>query len=507
MNIQLPDVNIWALAPFLIVVITGAVVLFWDLAFRPKSNNALILVSLLGLAVAIIACSYIWSHELWTSSFNNSIMNDQIGIVFNIILLGVTILAVLFSEPYLEAKGINFSEFYPMVLFTTAGAMLMISSLDLIVVFLGLETLSLSLYVLTGLSRTEERSGEAAIKYFLLGSFASCFFLYGIALVYGATGSTRLDIAFGILNSATPDQMTLLIAGLALLLVGFGFKGAFVPFHMWTPDVYQGAPTSITGYMAAAVKVAVFASLLRVVLAMPSLIHIWQPILFVIALLTMTGGNIVAIMQKDAKRMLAYSSIAQAGYILIGIIAHNPLGISATIYYTMAYSLMTIGAFAVVSLMTRQGKESTAISDMTGLWKTHPLAAVLMVLFMASLAGIPPTAGFFGKFNLFQAAIQASQTNPGPIGGVGQITLAFALAVNSAISLFFYVGLIVPMYVRDPEPGLPVPSRMRPGMLITVLACAIGVLYTGLAYSQVNHYFTKAANSASQSMTQIMRGK
>lgn len=495
MPFEIPIVNWWVLAPLAVVVVTASLTLLWGVLLQPRSNTPQQVIALIGLGVAMGLYVLAWMDGAFGSSFDRAIVNDRLAIFFGVIILGATMLALLFAEEYLKERGINYSEYIAMLLLATSGALMMVSTLDLIVLFLGLEIMSISLYVLCGLARTQERSGEAAIKYFLLGAFASGFLLYGIALIYGAVGSTSLDAALLTLSSAGSEQRTLMMGGLALLLVGLGFKAALVPFHMWTPDVYQGAPTAITGYMASVVKVAAFAALLRVVGGLAPLLSVWQPALFWIALATMTVGNLVAIFQSDAKRMLAYSSIAHAGYILVGIVAANRLGTMAVLYYAIAYSLVTVGAFAVISLMAREDHETADIRDMAGFWTRRPIAAGAMILFMASLAGIPPTAGFFAKFALFQASISAAREFPGPIGSPGHVTLAVALALNSAISLFYYLRIIISMYINEPdaETGALV-RRSDFGTSLAVAVCASGVLYVGIAYSSIGGLLREAVD-------------
>jgi NADH-quinone oxidoreductase subunit N len=359
-------------------------------------------------------------------------------------------------------------EFYILVLFAAAGMVIMAGANDLIVVFLGLETMSLALYVLAGFFRTEIQAGEASMKYFLLGAFASAFFLYGIALIYGATASTNLD-KIGAAVKAGAGRDPLFLIGFALLLVGFGFKISAVPFHMWTADVYEGAPTSVTAFIATGSKAAAFAALLRLLLeSLRPLQGEWTWLFWVLAVLSMTLGNIVAIAQQNLKRMLAYSSIAHVGYMLVGIVAGGGLGGGSVLFYLLVYTFTTGGAFGVVLLLERGGEEAVGIGDTAGLATRHPLAALALALFLLSLVGIPPTAGFVGKFYLFGAAVRS-----------GYVWLAVIGVLNSAAAAYYYLRIIVNMYMREPEgtPAVVMPSFA--GALAVVVALW-GVIQLGL---------------------------
>jgi NADH-quinone oxidoreductase subunit N len=359
-------------------------------------------------------------------------------------------------------------EFYILVLFSAAGMVIMAGANDLIVVFLGLETMSLALYVLAGFFRTRIEAGEASMKYFLLGAFASGFFLYGIALIYGATGSTNLN-KIGAAVTAGASRDPLLLIGFALLLVGFGFKISAVPFHMWTADVYEGAPTSVTAFIATGSKAAAFAALLRLLLeSLRPLQGEWTWLFWVLAVLSMTLGNIVAIAQQNLKRMLAYSSIAHVGYMLIGVVAGGALGGGSVLFYLLVYTFTTVGAFGVILLLERGGEEAVGIGDTAGLATRHPLAALALALFLLSLVGIPPTAGFVGKFYLFGAAVRS-----------GYVWLAVIGVLNSAAAAYYYLRVIVSMYMREPEgtPAVIVPSLA--GALAVVVALW-GVIQLGV---------------------------
>lgn len=462
----------WAiLLPIIVVVVTGIFALIVELAQPKRNNNLIVVVSLAGLLVAgyFVVAQY---GQPPGDTFAGMATRDGFGLTMQLLLIGACFLAVLLSESYLREKRISFGEFYPLVLWSTSGAMIMASSQNLLMIFVGLEVLSIALYVLAGLARQESQSEESAMKYFLLGAFASGFLLFGIAFFYGATGS--LDLAAFSSGLAIPSQKGLLLFGVGLMLVGFGFKAAFVPFHQWTPDVYQGAPTNVTAFMAAGSKIAAIAALYRLLDAAQPLKEFWIPALFWIAILTMTVGNLVAVVQRDVKRILAYSSIAHAGYILVGLLAHAErpaeVGYGTTVYYLLSYGLMTVGAFAVVSLAAKNGQEGTTLNDFHGLWKRSPVTAAALVLFMASLIGVPPTAGFIGKFMIFGDAVTA-----------GLIPLAIVLAANSIVSVYYYLGIAHAAFVSEDEGSET--AKTSAGIGLATGLCAVGVLACALFYS------------------------
>jgi NADH-quinone oxidoreductase subunit N len=347
--------------------------------------------------------------------------------------------------------------------------MLMAAGTHLIIIFLGLETMSISIYILAGMMREDRKSVESALKYFLLGAFATCFLLYGIALLYGATGSLYLQDIAVYISSKNLLRNPMLLMSLVFLTIGFGFKIASVPFHMWTPDVYEGAPTSITAFMATGVKAAGFAAFVRVFFsALPALQPYWKEIMWILAVATMTVGNIIALSQSNIKRMLAYSSIAHAGYILVAFTAGNELGIASILFYLLAYVFMNIGAFTVVILLGKKGKENTLLSDYAGLGYHHPLLAIAMAIFMFSLAGIPPTAGFMAKFYVFSAAVKA-----------GYYWLAIIGVLNSAVAAYYYLRVLIHMYFREPERNLAI-GGFAPAAILVIIIALWGVLNMGI---------------------------
>ncbi|MCS7299989.1 MAG: NADH-quinone oxidoreductase subunit N [Fimbriimonadales bacterium] len=459
-----PDIEWSALTPIGVVVLTALATLIVEL-FLPRGQRApLVILGLLGLAVAAYFQVAVWQSVVVT--FGGMVVSDSLGSILSLAVLGATALTLLFSEDYLQAKGLRYGEFYPLLLFASAGAMAMLTTTNLMVMFIGLETLSLALYVLSGLSRAEARSEESALKYFLLGAFASAFLLYGIALLYGATGSVDLRAIPAAWQGAEGATAALLTASIVLLLIGLGFKASLVPFHLWTPDVYQGAPTVATAYMSAVAKAAAFGVLIRLMVHAAPDAALWTPVLWWLSMLSMVVGNTAALVQRDAKRMLAYSSIAHAGYLTVGLVSANATGATGIVYYLVAYSLMTVGAFGVLTLMARAG-DTTTVEALQGLYRRNPFAAHAMAILMLSLAGIPPTAGFWGKWYLFFAAIEANQ-----------VLLALALALTSVIGAAYYLRLVFSLYAEPREK--PTAWRVPAPMTACLLACLIGLIGLGV---------------------------
>jgi len=467
MNVVIPAIKWSAIGPELILAVTAMVLLLLSVFLKKESRNLIPPLSLIGVLLALGFSVSLWGRAEY--AFQGMIVLDNYSLFFKIVFLVTTALTILMSIRYLQQEGFEHGEYYILLLFAAVGMMLMASAADLIIVFLGLETFSLAIYVLAGFFRTQAKSNESALKYFLLGSFSTGFLVYGIALIYGATGTTNLKGIFEFFRRAQLLQDPLLLFAMGLLIVGFGFKVASVPFHMWTPDVYEGAPTSITAFMSVGPKAAGFAAFLRVfVYSLSSLQAEWIWILWVLAVLTMTLGNIVAIAQKNIKRMLAYSSIAHAGYILVAMVAANELGTAGILYYLLAYAFMNLGAFAVIILYGRRGEENLLITDYSGMGSKYPLLAALMAVFMFSLAGIPPTAGFVGKFYIFSAAVKA-----------GYVGLAVIGVLNSALSVYFYLRVTVMMYMRAPEKDLP-PIAWSPALAISLFVAVFGTLQMGI---------------------------
>ena len=459
-------INWQLLMPELIIVLTFILVVIFDL-FNSLQKTLTAWITIIGSAIALYVSINMLQIGTEGTEFSNMIQVDKYSLFFNVIFLVSTILVVLISTNYLGRQDRRQGEYYLLVLLATLGMMLMASGNELIVVFLGLELMSLSLYVLAGYFQGSMASSEAGMKYLLLGAFASGFFLYGIALIYGGAGTTSIpEIASALtVNAKSP----LLLSGMFLLVVGFGFKVALVPFHQWAPDVYEGAPTSIAAFISAGPKAAGFAAFLRIFMdALQTLQSEWIILITILAALTMTVGNLVAIAQRNIKRMLAYSSIAHAGYVLVGLAAANKDGISGAMFYLFVYCVMNIGAFGAVILAKTEDGESLMISDYAGLGFKKPLLALFMTIMLLSLAGFPPTAGFVGKFYIFRSAVES-----------GQIWLVIIGAINTAISAFYYLRVVVAMYMREPEADLD--FLAYPRLLIVALTlAAIGVILIGI---------------------------
>jgi len=496
-----PDINLTLIAPELIVGIAGVVVMMVDAFTRHGQRwltGSLSIVSLLAAAVVSI-----WLWTTWPAqraAFNGMIVLDELRLSFTLIFLIVALLTILIASVWIETEKLPAGEFHALLLFATSGMMLMAAAGDLVIVFLGLEILSIATYVLAGFRRTDVRSNESSLKYFILGSFASAFLLYGIALVYGATATPSLPGTTNIATIAARLDSSLypplLLAGAAMMLVGFGFKIATAPFHVWTPDVYEGAPTPVTAFMAAGPKAAGFASFMRVfifgfpiataVLSAGGFAHkAWLGALAVMAILTMFVGNIVAIVQNNVKRMLAYSSIAHAGYALVGFVAagaattpeDRSAALSAVAFYLLTYAIMNMGAFAVVTLIARRGDQQTSVDDYNGIGFASPVLAFSLSLFLLSLLGMPLTAGFMGKIFVFSAALKQ-----------GYVWLVVIGVLNTAISAYYYLRLIVVMFFRERTGvwDLPrVPASVALALLLTIL----GVFYLGLFPGRVINAF------------------
>lgn len=491
---SLADVNFSLIMPELIVCVAAVVVMLVDAFTKPSQRWVTGAISLAGLAGAAMSSIWLWSS--WrdvASAFNGMIVLDGLRLGFTVIFLIVSTLTILISMVWFETERLPAGEFHSLLLFATAGMMLMASGGDLVIIFLGLEILSIATYVMAGFRRTDVRSNESSMKYFVLGSFSSAFLLYGIALVYGATataaglpGTTNISEISHRLGDA--QYPLLLFAGAAMMLVGFSFKIATAPFHVWTPDVYEGAPTAVTAFMAAGPKAAGFASFLRVFLfGFPfavlagnalgnSLQEAWVMSLFAIAIITMTLGNVVAMVQNNVKRLLAYSSIAHAGYALVGFVAagaardpeQRQVAITAVTFYLLTYAIMNIGAFAVVQLVARAGDRRTDVDDYNGIGFRSPVLALSLTLFLLSLLGMPVTAGFIGKVLVFRAALDQ--------GYYGLVVIG---VLNTAASAYYYLRLIIVMFFRERLTEW-VPPRIPASIALTLVITALGVLYLGL---------------------------
>jgi NADH-quinone oxidoreductase subunit N len=462
--IRTPPIDIEPILPEIILVGTGILVLLAGAILRRVEPLVLLLVSLAGLVGAAVATIVLWDWDGGLTVLQGAVAVDRFGVIVRLILLATAAIGLLYGFHYFERSGEARAEFAPLVLFATSGMTLIAIAADLIVVFLALEILSLSLYVLTGFS-PRLGSIEGAMKYFLLGAFSSAFFLFGVAFAYGATGSTQLAEISNALSGRT-GGLALALTAIGLLAVGFAFKVSAVPFHMWTPDVYQGAPTAVTAFMSAGTKVAAFAALMRVFnVALQPLAWDWRPLLWVLAALSMIAGSVLAIAQTDIKRMLAYSSIGHAGFVLTGLTAAGESGISAALYYLGAYALTILGAFGVVMLVSARGEQRTSIASYSGLGRRSPLLAGLLAVFLLSLAGIPPTAGFVAKVGVFRAATDA-----------GSWPLVLIGVVASVVAAFFYLRVIVLMFMHEPEGEAETDETLVPRLVVGVSAALVLVL-------------------------------
>jgi NADH-quinone oxidoreductase subunit N len=452
----------WLLAilPALIVLATAAAVLILDLLPPRERKGHLPVVAVAGVVAALLAVTWLWGTS--TRVFGDMVVLDGLALFLQLVICYATGLVLLLSIDYLARQGLETGEYYALVLFAAVGMLLMTSAADLMIVFLALELMSLSLYVLAGYFRARLSSGEASLKYFLLGAFASAFFLYGLALVFGITGTTTLS-RFPAGAAGDP----LFMVGVALLLVGLGFKISSVPFHMWAPDVYEGAPTSVTALIATGSKVAAFAALIRLLLGGIGAEETdWTLLMWALAALTMTVGNVAALAQSNLKRMLAYSSVAHVGYMLVGLVAGGALGHGAVLFYLLVYTFTTAGAFGVIVLLERSTGEGVQLDDYAGLARHHGVLALALTFFLLSLIGIPPLGGFVGKFYLFGAAVRG-----------GYIGLAVIGVLNSALAAYYYLRLIVYMYMREPAGAAPAPApSFAGGLALAVALCGIVAL-------------------------------
>jgi NADH-quinone oxidoreductase subunit N len=473
----LPLADLVTILPELLVVGMACLILILD-PITPDTKKDLLAWMSFGI---VVVCSVVTMSGFGerVMAFSDLVVVDSYAVFWKMLLYLVSGLTILLSMGYLKEEKIQLAEYYALVLLALTGMMVMVSGADLLTIYLGIELMSITLYIMAGFKRFEARSIESSAKYFVLGAFSSGILLYGISILFGVTGSTRLVEIAAVVNGRGIDDPLVFIA-LMLLIVGFGFKVAAVPFHMWTPDVYEGAPTSVTVFMAVASKAASFAAFLRVLLeAFGGIKPNWNLLILAICLITVALGNLVAIVQTNVKRMLAYSSIAHAGYALIGVVvagwgteaAVSAQGISSLMLYLAIYSFMTLGAFAMVAILRKGGLEGEEIEDFTGLAKRHKGGAFLMLIFMVSLAGIPPTAGFIGKFYLFMAAVNA-----------GLAWLAIVGLVFAAISAFYYLRIVMVMYMREPSSEQEWHTRLVLSPQISVvLACAVaGVVLLGI---------------------------
>lgn len=496
-----PDPRISAILPELILAITGIVVMMYD-SFFPNRRFATAAITLVGIAATGVALAMMWASGQGYS-WNGMIAHDSLRVTFAFVFLIVAAATVLISSIWVSRENVPAGEYYSLLLFATFGMMLMSAGNDLVIIFLGLETLSIATYVMAGLRKSDVRSNESAMKYFILGSFASAFLLYGMALIYGATGTTAINEIAA--KAADPNFPALMLVGAAMLIVGFAFKVALAPFHVWTPDVYEGAPTPVTGFMAAGPKAAAFASFIRIfvlgfpfIAGAPAAIYLhqsWVAVLSVLAILTIIVGNTAAIMQNNVKRMLAYSSIAHAGYAMVGFIGAGvasttearDAAIAAVAFYLLTYAITNVGAFAIVTLLAEKNDRRTEFEDYNGIGFRSPALAFSLSLFMLSLLGLPLTAGFIGKVMVFRPALEA--------GNVLVTAMVVTAVVGSAISAYYYLRMIVVMFFRERTTDWRAP--VVPAALTAVIVISVaGVLYLGLFSDGVIRHFVGSSPAA-----------
>ena len=466
------------LLPELILTLFGIGVMILDpLIPAGQSRKSLGIFSLVGTLASIAAAFYQLNH--FGLAWFDMVRVDSFSVFFHVLIPAISAVCILASLEYLDQQGIKTGEYYGLILFGTVGMVLMSCAVELVLIFIALEISSISTYILAGYRRRNAAGTEASIKYFLLGSFATAFFLYGVALMFGATGSTTITDIAAVLNQGLANPMGLVYAAVALMLIGLGFKVAFAPFHVWTPDVYEGSPAPVVAFMSTGPKAAAFAVLLRVLFGANTSGWFW--LLWISAVLSMTLGNLGALVQDNVKRMLAYSSIAHAGYVLVAFVAGGDTGLTAAIFYTAAYAAMNVGAFAVVSHIGSGGERYTSIEDYAGLSRRSPLLAFTLTIFMLSLIGIPLTGGFFAKYYVFNAALKSNL-----------IGLTIIGVLNSAVAAYYYLRLIVVMYMRESAVELP-PEKTSPAMSLALVLAAIATIYLGVIPSQIVDYASQGA--------------
>ncbi|PYR09106.1 MAG: NADH-quinone oxidoreductase subunit N [Acidobacteria bacterium] len=460
-----------AIVPMLCVTAAGLAAMVAESFRDPGERMPIAGLGIVGLVGAAVATLLLWNHNV--SSFG-VVSADNFGLFVTWILIIVGALSIAFSGPTVERERLPAGEYYALMLFAIAGMMLMATASDLLIIFLALEVLSIAVYVLTGIRRDSAQASEAAFKYFLLGAFSSTFFLYGIAFTYGLTGSTHLDRVGSLIaaQAMAPTPMQLLAVG--FLLVGFAFKVSAVPFHMWTPDAYEGAPPAVTGFMSTGVKAAAFAAFARVFLtAFEPLRGDWGVILSVVAGATMIVGTVVGVAQSNVKRMLAYSSIAHGGYLLVALIAANDVGKGAVLFYLLTYAVTNLGAFGVIAVLDNGDRANDRVSDYAGLWNEHPGLAALMTIFLLSLGGFPPMAGFIAKWYVFSAAVKA-----------GDNALAIIGVLTSVVSVFFYLRIVVMMYMTSSSQPVRFPAVPKIAS-VALAVSAILIFYLGILPTRV----------------------
>jgi NADH-quinone oxidoreductase subunit N len=479
-NFMPPSADYLRVLPELILIVAGVLIMLLEVLMGRRSRNALGYFALFSLFAA--AAGSIFALDTGGAAFGGLLIIDGYATFFRVLCIGVGVLAILQSFQYLQREKANSGEYYALILFSIVGQSVMASANELIMVFIGLEISSIATYILADFLRDDRRNNESSIKYFLLGSFATAFLLYGIAWIYGATGTTSLPAIQAALESG---RVNVTLAGVAasLMFVGFAFKVSAVPFQIWAPDVYQGAPAPVAAFMSAGPKAAAFAVFVRVFMtAFDPIVAKWDPFVWGSALLTMIVGNFAALTQQNIKRMLAYSSIAHAGYILVAIAAHSQIGIAAVMFYLAAYAFMQVGAFAVISYFSRQGERYVNVDDLAGLGWRQPVIAGLFAILLLSFIGVPLTAGFFGKFYIFKAALDTHTSQ--------MVWLAVLGLLNSAVAAYYYLRILVVMYFREPGEASVSVAAPTIGIRIALWGSVIGTLVLGIYPSLLLNFAT-----------------
>jgi NADH-quinone oxidoreductase subunit N len=467
--------------PEIILTIMGTLLMVLDPIINRKASNLFGTLSLLGLIAALFGAVAAYSQP--GPAFGGLLIVDGFATFFRVLVIVVGILTVLPSYRFLARQEAETGEYHALLLYSIAGQCLMASANELIMIFIGLEISSIASYVLAGYLRDDKRANEAALKYFLLGSFATAFFLYGVALVYGATGTVNLTMARAAITGANAPSPLFVGVAAALMFVGLGFKVSASPFQMWAPDVYQGAPTPVTAFLSAGPKAAAFAVFLRIFMtAFEPIGAGWEPLVWISALLSMTIGNFAALLQSNVKRLLAYSSIAHAGYVLVALTARSDVGTAAAMFYLAAYAFMNIGAFAVVSHLSGKGERYQNLEDFSGLAQKQPATAGLLSIFLLSLIGVPLTGGFFGKFYIFKAALESHL-----------VWLTVLGLLNSAVAAYYYLRILVVMYMQEPKEAVNQAEPLTPGLSAALILPAIGTLLLGIFPSWVLDFAGKSS--------------
>jgi len=468
--------------PEIILTVMGTLLMVLDPVIHRRSSNAFGHLSLLALIAAIAASVYAYTHA--GPAFGGMLLVDGFATFFRVLVLGVGILTILPSYKFLRRQDAETSEYHALLLYSIAGQCLMVAANELIMIFLGLEISSIASYILAGYLRDDKRANESALKYFLLGSFATGFFLYGVAFIYGSTGTVNLSAVHTALTGPNAPSIVFVGVAAALMFVGLGFKVSASPFQVWAPDVYQGAPTPVTAFLSAGPKAAAFAVFFRIFMtAFEPIASGWEPLVWISALLSMTIGNFAALMQANVKRLLAYSSIAHAGYVMVALTARSDVGTAAAMFYLAAYAFMNIGAFAVVSHLSGKGERYQNVDDFAGLGQKQPMTAAMLSIFLLSLIGVPLTGGFFGKFYIFKAALESHL-----------VWLTVLGLLNSAVAAYYYLRLLVVMYMREPSEATTNAEPLSPGLSAALILPALGTLVLGIFPSWVLDFAGKSSN-------------